>query len=228
MRIQNADKNGNYDHGMFTKRNNDIEHRGRDMKQIWTECVNLCLESLQAGSLAIAAVITDADGMIISRGRNQLFDAEESCNAVRNTLVSHAEINALANLPMPYRTARDLTLFTTVEPCPMCMGALAMSRIRNISVASQDLYAGATRLLEKDWYLAQKKFRVEFQKSEIEKTFTILHFVSLMVNRKLNLDHAFFTHNRAVYQEYYEISREISQHRDAVRHITAHLYTCNE
>ncbi|MCP4395912.1 MAG: nucleoside deaminase [bacterium] len=189
------------------------------MEHIWAECLRLCLESLKAGSLAIAAVITDTDGTIVSRGRNQLFDDEASCNTLRNTLVSHAEINALANLPNEYRNAKDLSLFTTVEPCPMCMGALAMSHIRNISVASKDRYAGATRLLEKDWYLSQKNFRVSFQNSEIEKTFTILHFVSLMVNRKLELEHAFFTKSREIYQEYYEMSVAISQDDSALRHI---------
>jgi tRNA(adenine34) deaminase len=174
---------------------------------------------LNAGSLAIAAVIADADGTIISQGRNQLFDAEPSCNAIRNTLVSHAEINALANLPLEYRTAKELSLFTTVEPCPMCMGALAMSPVRNISVASKDKYAGATRLLEKDWYLSQKNFRIDFQHNEIEKTFTILHFVSLMVNRKLALDHVFFTKNRELYQEYYETSIAISKDPTNFRHV---------
>lgn len=143
----------------------------------WSQCFKLCLEALTYGSLGISAVILNEKGDIISQGRNQIFDNYESCNAIKNSCVSHAEINALANLPEEYKNKKGLTLFTTVEPCPMCMGAIVMSSIRDVMIASCDPWAGSVRLLEKDWYLSQKKIQVQYATGIVEQLFFILHLI---------------------------------------------------
>jgi len=159
---------------------------------VWDLCLDLCLEAINAGSLGISAVIVDQAGSVVSKGRNQLFDDADSCNMIRNTVVSHAEINALANLPPEHRANRDLTIYTTVEPCPMCMGALSMSRVRRVVIASRDDYAGATRLIEKDQFLRSRGFQITFIGGEHERLFFVLHSYSLVVNRGLPLTHQFF------------------------------------
>ena len=50
----------------------------------------------------------------------------------------------------------NYALYTTVEPCPLCMGAIYMAGVRQIYFASDDAYAGSTNLLGKTWYLGYK------------------------------------------------------------------------
>lgn len=81
----------------------------------------------QAGELPIGAVLV-VDGEIISRGR--------ACHQESRSQIRHAELNALLNggerLWTDYRRA---VLFTTVEPCPMCLGAVVMADIPHIIFA---------------------------------------------------------------------------------------------
>src|SRR5687767_11338124 len=76
----------------------------------------------QAGELPIGAVLV-LDGEIISRGRARHKETKSQ--------ISHAELNALLNggekLWTDYKQA--IILFTTVEPCPMCLGAVVMADV---------------------------------------------------------------------------------------------------
>ena len=175
------------------------------MLDVWDLCLDLCLEAINAGSLGISAVIVDPSGGVVAKGRNQLFDDADSCNMIRNTVVSHAEINALANLPPEHRANRDLTIYTTVEPCPMCMGALSVSRVRRVVIASKDDHTGATRLIEKDEYLKSRGFQITFIGGEYERLFFVLHAYSLAVNRGHPLTHRVFEDMGSRYEA--ELSR---------------------
>lgn len=83
-----------------------------------------------AGELPIGAVVM-IDGQVVSRGRAQH-------QAQRNQLM-HAELNALLHggdaLWEHYKRA---VLFTTAEPCPMCLGAVVMADIPHIIFAAHD------------------------------------------------------------------------------------------
>jgi tRNA(Arg) A34 adenosine deaminase TadA len=171
------------------------------MDRIWEVCADLCLEGINAGSLGIASVVADKTGTIITRGRNQLFDSADSCNTIRNSQVAHAEMNALAALKGEQREDRSATLYTTVEPCPMCMGAISMSRIRHVVVASRDLYAGATHLAQTDQYLSRKVFRIEFVDGPWETLFASLHVYSLILDTRVdNTCHPFFARFESRYE----------------------------
>jgi len=76
------------------------------------------------GDLGIGCVIV-RDGRVIGRGRNRM-------NTQRNPMV-HAETDAIADALKALGTA-DLsgaTLYTTMEPCPMCAGAMMNTGIRH-------------------------------------------------------------------------------------------------
>jgi len=76
------------------------------------------------GDLGIGCVIV-RDGKVIGRGRNRM-------NTQRNPMV-HAETDAIADALKALGTA-DLsgaTLYTTMEPCPMCAGAMMNTGIRH-------------------------------------------------------------------------------------------------
>ena len=84
----------------------------------------------QSGELPIGAVLV-LDGEIISRGR--------ASHKGTKSQLSHAELNAMLNggekLWINYKRA---ILFTTVEPCPMCLGAAVMADIPPIIFAKHD------------------------------------------------------------------------------------------
>jgi tRNA(adenine34) deaminase len=99
----------------------------------------------QAGELPIGAVLV-IDGEIISRGR--------SCQQQTKSQLSHAELNALLNggdkLWTDYKRA---ILFTTVEPCPLCLGAVVMADVPHIIFAKHDQVVHSSQSLESNPYI---------------------------------------------------------------------------
>jgi tRNA(adenine34) deaminase len=84
----------------------------------------------QAGELPIGAVLV-LDGKIIGRGRAR---HEEFQNQIR-----HAELNALLDADtILFTESERAILFTSVEPCPMCLGAIVMADIPHIIFAKHD------------------------------------------------------------------------------------------
>ena len=172
---------------------NNYELAGHRLAHEWVSCLELALEGIMAGSLGISAVITKQDGTIISRGRNQLFDAQASVNILKMNPVAHAEINALANLPLKYQKNKSLRLYTTVEPCPMCLGAIVMSRIRHVRVGSRDNWASVTDMLSMHPYLKKKNVRVDFPETrQLEILFLALHAYSILKNNHIEKTHPIF------------------------------------
>lgn len=114
------------------------------------------------GSYPIGAVVVDAGGTVIARGRNRLGEARGVGNGVISGHdLAHAEINALLDLrDVPRPAAHGWTVLTTVQPCPQCAGAIAMSGLRAVEYAAPDPWAGCTRLLTDDPYVSRKEIRV--------------------------------------------------------------------
>jgi len=83
-----------------------------------------------AGELPIGSVVV-LDGEIISTGRAR---HKEYCSQLR-----HAELNALLNGgERLWRDFRRAILFTTVEPCPLCLGAAVMADVPHIIYGLSD------------------------------------------------------------------------------------------
>src|SRR5690554_4586134 len=95
------------------------------------------------GSIPIGVVIVGPDGEIVSTGRNQVFSSWDP--------TSHAEVNAIRNagkkLFEPHYKDK-CTIYSTVEPCPMCSGALILADLSRSVWALTDHYLGAMRVLK--------------------------------------------------------------------------------
>lgn len=91
--------------------------------------------------------VTDAAGHILSRGRNRVPAGNSLEKSVNHNDLSNAELNALLALDSRRIDRRSCVLYTTTEPCPLCLGAFYMSGLRNLHYASRDPYAGNRRLL---------------------------------------------------------------------------------
>lgn len=144
----------------------------------WRRCLEMALEAYTAGSLAIASVICSESGAIIAEGRNGLFDGDRTGHSTRNNLLAHAELEAIGGLPTAHLSDKRIKLYTTVEPCPMCMGAIVMSPVRWVAAASRDPWAGAFGLLSKDRYLESKNIHVEYECGLLEEACFYLHLSS--------------------------------------------------
>ena len=87
------------------------------------EALTLAREAAAAGEVPVGCVIV-RDGAVISRGRNRREEKQAVC--------SHAEMEAMAQANAALGSWRldNCALYVTLEPCPMCAGAIINSRIR--------------------------------------------------------------------------------------------------
>jgi tRNA(adenine34) deaminase len=100
-----------------------------------------------AGERPIGAVLVVA-GEIVSRGRSRQ-------NELRSQL-AHAELAALQSGGEPvWERYREAVLFTTVEPCPLCLGAVVMADVPHVVYAVHDPLVETYRLIEGSAYMAR-------------------------------------------------------------------------
>ena len=91
----------------------------------------------EAKDVPVGCVIVDAAGIELSRGRNR--------RELDQDPTAHAEIIAL-RLAAEKRHSWHLdgvTVYVTLEPCPMCAGALVNARVNRLVYGAADLKAGA-------------------------------------------------------------------------------------
>ncbi len=88
------------------------------------------------GEVPVGAVLVK-DGEIISEGWNRSIGSHDA--------TAHAEVETLRKAGQTLENYRllDTTLYVTLEPCPMCAGALLHSRVKRIVFGAPDLKAGA-------------------------------------------------------------------------------------
>jgi tRNA(adenine34) deaminase len=126
----------------------------------WRACVDLAWEAYRAGSLPIGAVVTDARGNILSRGRNRIYERSGEGGTLFGHRLAHAEVNALVKLDYDRHDPRACALWTTTEPCPLCAGGLRMADLAELRFASREPWAGSAAMFETVPYLKNGKVRV--------------------------------------------------------------------
>ena len=127
----------------------------------WQACVEQAWIAYCEKSLPIGAVVADRNGKILSVGRNRIYDRTDSDSGkLKGMPLAHAEMNALIALDYESINLRSAILYTTSEPCPLCIGGLYMSGVGELRYASRDPYTGSVELLEKTAYLRMKKIQV--------------------------------------------------------------------
>lgn len=111
------------------------------MPQPWPRVFELMWEAYLAGTIPVGAVVAGMDGEIVVEGRNRIFDAS-AAGQLAGTRLAHAEINALVRLSSQQRYP-ELTLYSALEPCHLCLAAATSSRVGGVRYAGVDPYAGA-------------------------------------------------------------------------------------
>ena len=100
------------------------------------EALALAAEAAAEGEVPVGCVIVRG-GEIVGRGRNR--------RETKKTALGHAEIEAIydANRNLGGWRLWDCTLYVTLEPCPMCAGAIVNARIPRVVFGASDAKCGA-------------------------------------------------------------------------------------
>jgi tRNA(adenine34) deaminase len=97
-----------------------------------------------AGEMPIGAVVV-IDGEIVSRGHSRQNE--------RQSQIAHAELLALqAGGPRLFQDFKRAMLVTTVEPCPLCLGAAVMADVPHIYFGVHDVVVQSQTILEANPY----------------------------------------------------------------------------
>jgi tRNA(adenine34) deaminase len=107
--------------------------------ELWMEeALRSAQRALEAGEVPIGAVVV-CEGRIVGRGWNR--------NILDNDPTAHAEVVALreAGATIGNHRLAECELFATIEPCPMCAGALVHARIKRLIYGADDPKAGAVQ-----------------------------------------------------------------------------------
>ena len=100
--------------------------------------LRLAVEAEEAGEVPVGCVIVAA-GEIVAQARNSPIALLDP--------TAHAEMLALrqASIALANYRLSEATLYCTLEPCPMCAGALVAARIKTLVFAARDLRFGGVR-----------------------------------------------------------------------------------
>ena len=107
-----------------------------EQERYMQEALALAREAAAAGEVPVGCVIV-REGEIVGRGRNRREEKQATA--------SHAEMEAIAQANGRLGTWRldDCELYVTLEPCPMCAGAILNARIRRVWYGARDEAMGA-------------------------------------------------------------------------------------
>ena len=153
------------------------------LSEPWRACVELAWEAYRVGSLPIGAVVTNAEGRVLSAGRNRIHERSGPPGVVFGRKLAHAELNALLSLEGE-RDSRACVLYTTTEPCPLCVGAARMADVGGLRYASREPWAGSAAMFETVPYLRRANLGlVEPEDPRLEAV-----LVALLVERYLHLE----------------------------------------
>lgn len=133
-----------------------------ELSEPWRAAFEQAWEAYCSGSLPIGAALADEQGKVIAVGRSRQYERDAPDGQIAWSKLSHAELNALLQVSAhDHPNIRGCTLYTTVEPCPLCFGALVMSNVRNLRFAARDGWAGSTNLLRANPYISSKPIVAE-------------------------------------------------------------------
>jgi tRNA(adenine34) deaminase len=127
-----------YSQNIQLKLNFDFrEIRYMEFEGYMREAIELAQKAGEEGEVPVGCVIVDGEGNIIGRGRNR---REHDKNAL-----AHAEIEAIYEACKTIGDWRldGCSLYVTLEPCPMCAGAIINARISKLFYGAPDSNTGS-------------------------------------------------------------------------------------
>lgn len=108
-----------------------------DYEKYMRAALALAEEAAYCGEVPVGCVVTDEHGAVIGSGRNRREETPDAC--------AHAEVEAI-RMACAARGTWNLsgcTLVVTLEPCPMCAGAVINSRISTVVYGAKERLTGS-------------------------------------------------------------------------------------
>ena len=105
-------------------------------EQYMTRALELAQRALETGDVPVGCVVADRDGTVIGEGWNR--------REANGDALAHAEVEAI-RAACAHRGGWNLhgcSLYVTLEPCPMCAGAIVNARIPALYYGAKDDKAG--------------------------------------------------------------------------------------
>ncbi|HKA17925.1 MAG TPA: deaminase [Blastocatellia bacterium] len=113
---------------------------GYDDNKYISRAIQIAFDAESRGNLPVGAVIT-LDNNIIAEGASSILTPVYHPGR-------HAEMEALRHVPIElWLRAREMSCYSTLEPCVMCFGALLLHGIGRIVFGAEDRQGGASSLL---------------------------------------------------------------------------------
>jgi tRNA(adenine34) deaminase len=126
--------------------------------ELWMEeALRAAQRALEAGEVPVGAVVV-CDGRIVGRGWNR--------NLTDSDPTAHAELVALreAGATLGNHRLGACDLFVTIEPCPMCAGAMVHARLKRLVYGAEDPKAGAVHSVLQVLNHPQLNHRIEVRR----------------------------------------------------------------
>jgi tRNA(adenine34) deaminase len=113
-----------------------VSDREREHEAFMGRALDEARRALDQGEVPVGAVVV-ADGAVVATGFNQPIAAQDP--------TAHAEVVALRAAARVFANYRlpEATLYVTLEPCLMCVGAIVHSRVATLVYGAADLKGGA-------------------------------------------------------------------------------------
>ena len=127
------------------------------------EAINIASSATKTGDVPVGAIVINKDGIVIGKGSNE--------REANNDPTAHAEIVAIRSAASRLQNSRldGCTLVVTLEPCAMCAGAIAQSRISRVIFGAWDEKSGAVGSVWDVLRDPRSIFKVEVTSGVLEK-----------------------------------------------------------
>ena len=127
------------------------------------EAIGIASSATKTGDVPVGALVINKDGIVIGKGSNE--------REANNDPTAHAEIVAIRNATSRLQNSRldGCALVVTLEPCAMCAGAIAQSRISRVIFGAWDEKAGAVGSVWDVLRDPRSIFKVEVTSGVLEK-----------------------------------------------------------
>ncbi len=119
-----------------------MELTNTELTRTWLDAaIEQAEKSWSEGGIPIGSVLVAANGQIVARGHNQRVQSGDP--------TAHAEVDCIRNAGRR-RDWSQLTLVSTLSPCPMCSGTAILFKVPRVVIGENRTFMGA-----EDWMRAQ-------------------------------------------------------------------------
>lgn len=171
-----------------------------DIEYGFQEAFLAAWNAFKRGSMPIGCSILDNSGVLIARGENSIY-ATDRKEIISGHRLAHAELNAILKVNADdHPDIGSYMLYTTMEPCPLCYGAVVQGYMKKVKFAMRDNYVGAKRINEQIEQFRKQNIEILGPVEELE----ILE-IALIVYRRLLIG---FSHNETFFKSFSEYCPE--------------------